>query len=146
MLIYKGRRLRQRSITDIPGREARGAFDTSNTLVISDSLDKEYSVKAEFELAYYKLDLWMSYGSITARYLSSSGTAGESFSSGSKVNPIQKIQLTAVPDSGKSIKEWRIYNNSTVDPYKYEIVKADDGVSNYTAIRILYRTYRQIRK
>ncbi|MDD7734066.1 MAG: Ig-like domain repeat protein, partial [Firmicutes bacterium] len=75
-----------------------GAFDTSNTLVISDSLDKEYSVKAEFELAYYKLDLWMSYGSITARYLSSSGTAGESFSSGSKVNPIQKIQLTAVPD------------------------------------------------
>lgn len=109
-----------------------GAFDTSNTLVISDSLDKEYSVKAEFELAYYKLDLWMSYGSITARYLSSSGTAGESFSSGSKVNPIQKIQLTAVPDSGKSIKEWRIYNNSTVDPDKYEIVKADDGVSNYT--------------
>ena len=109
-----------------------GAFDTSNTLVISDSLDKEYSVKAEFELAYYKLDLWMSYGSITARYLSSSGTAGESFSSGSKVNPIQKIQLTAVPDSGKSIKEWRIYNNSTVDPDKYETVKADDGVSNYT--------------
>lgn len=109
-----------------------GAFDTSNTLVISDSLDKEYSVKAEFELAYYKLDLWMSYGSITARYLSSSGTAGESFSSGSKVNPIQKIQLTAVPDSGKSIKEWRIYNNSTVAPDKYETVKADDGVSNYT--------------
>ena len=111
-----------------------GAFDTSNTLVISDSLDKEYSVKAEFELAYYRLEFDISdyKSTITAKYLSSAGTAGETFSSGSKVNPIQKIQLTAAPAGGKSIKEWRIYNNSTVDPDKYEIVKADDGVSNYT--------------
>ena len=111
-----------------------GAFDTSNTLVISDSLDKEYSVKAEFELAYYRLEFNISdyKSTITAKYLSSAGTAGETFSSGSKVNPIQKIQLTAAPAGGKSIKEWRIYNNSTVNPDKYEIVKADDGVSNYT--------------
>ena len=111
-----------------------GAFDTSNTLVISDSLDKEYSVKAEFELAYYRLEFNISdyKSTITAKYLSSAGTAGETFSSGSKVNPIQKIQLTAAPAGGKSIKEWRIYNNSTVYPDKYETVKADDGVSNYT--------------
>ncbi len=110
-----------------------GAFDTSNVLVISDSLDKEYSVKTEFELAYYKLDFSIDdyRSAITAKYLSSAGTAGESFSSGSKVNPIQKIQITAAPASGKSIKEWRIYNNSA-DPDKYETVKADDGVSNYT--------------
>lgn len=110
-------------------------YDTSNTLVITEDIENNYGVKAEFELAYYKLEFGAEGGEdngiVTAKYVSSSGTAGESFSSGDKVSPIQKIQLTAALKEEKSIKEWRVYSDSA-NADKYETVKAENGSDNYT--------------
>lgn len=104
-----------------------GAFDTRLTYTVSESLDKEYTVKAEFEPVYYKLSFGVEGGStngtITANYWNGTTTDG-TFQNGEKLSPLQSVQLTANM-SGKAIKGWKITRGTTE-----EIVQVNG--KNYT--------------
>lgn len=104
-----------------------GAFDTRLTYTVSESLDKEYTVKAEFEPVYYKLSFGVEGGStngtITANYWNGTTTDG-TFQNGEKLSPLQSVQLTANM-SGKAIKGWKITRGTTE-----EIVQVNG--QNYT--------------
>lgn len=92
-----------------------GAFDTRLTYTVSESLDKEYTVKAEFEPVYYELSFGVEGGStngtITANYWNGTTTDGI-FQNGGKLSPLQSVQLTANM-SGKAIKGWKITRGTT---------------------------------
>ncbi len=92
-----------------------GAFDTRLTYTVSESLDKEYTVKAEFEPVYYKLSFGVEGGStngtITANYWNGTTTDGI-FQNGGKLSPLESVQLTANM-SGKAIKGWKITRGTT---------------------------------
>lgn len=92
-----------------------GAFDTRLTYIVSESLDKEYTVKAEFEPVYYKLSFGVEGGStngtITANYWNGTTTDG-TFQNGVNLSPLQSVQLTANM-SGKAIKGWKITRGTT---------------------------------
>ena len=92
-----------------------GAFDTRLTYTVSESLDKEYTVKAEFEPVYYKLSFGVEGGStngtITANYWNGTTTDG-TFQNGVNLSPLQSVQLTANM-SGKAIKGWKITRGTT---------------------------------
>lgn len=92
-----------------------GAFDTRLTYIVSESLDKEYTVKAEFEPVYYKLSFGVEGGStngtITANYWNGTTTEG-TFQNGGNLSPLQSVQLTANM-SGKAIKGWKITRGTT---------------------------------
>ena len=92
-----------------------GAFDTRLTYIVSESLDKEYTVKAEFEPVYYKLSFGVEGGStngtITANYWNGTTTEG-TFQNGVNLSPLQSVQLTANM-SGKAIKGWKITRGTT---------------------------------
>lgn len=104
-----------------------GAFDTRLTYTVSESLDKEYTVKAEFEPVYYKLSFGVEGGStngtITANYWNGTTTDG-TFQNGVNLSPLQSVQLTANM-SGKAIKGWKITRGTTE-----EIVQVNG--KNYT--------------
>ena len=104
-----------------------GAFDTRLTYTVSESLDKEYTVKAEFEPVYYKLSFGVEGGStngtITANYWNGTTTDGI-FQNGGKLSPLESVQLTANM-SGKAIKGWKITRGTTE-----EIVQVNG--QNYT--------------
>ena len=104
-----------------------GAFDTRLTYTVSESLDKEYTVKAEFEPVYYKLSFGVeggsTNGSIAANYWNGTTTDGI-FQNGGKLSPLQSVQLTANM-SGKAIKGWKITRGTTE-----EIVQVNG--KNYT--------------
>lgn len=104
-----------------------GAFDTRLTYTVSESLDKEYTVKAEFEPVYYKLSFGVEGGStngtITANYWNGTTTDGI-FQNGGKLSPLESVQLTANM-SGKAIKGWKITRGTTE-----EIVQVNG--KNYT--------------
>ena len=104
-----------------------GAFDTRLTYTVSESLDKEYTVKAEFEPVYYKLSFGVEGGStngtITANYWNGTTTDG-TFQNGENLSPLQSVQLTANM-SGKAIKGWKITRGTTE-----EIVQVNG--KNYT--------------
>lgn len=92
-----------------------GAYNTSLTYTVSESLDKEYTVKAEFEPVYYKLSFGVEGGStngtITANYWNGTTTDG-TFQNGVNLSPLQSVQLTANM-SGKAIKGWKITRGTT---------------------------------
>ena len=104
-----------------------GAFDTRLTYTVSESLDKEYTVKAEFEPVYYKLSFGVeggrTNGTITANYWNGTTTDGI-FQNGGNLSPLQSVQLTANM-SGKAIKGWKITRGTTE-----EIVQVNG--KNYT--------------
>lgn len=104
-----------------------GAFDTRLTYTVSESLDKEYTVKAEFEPVYYKLSFGVeggrTNGTITANYWNGTTTDGI-FQNGRNLSPLQSVQLTANM-SGKAIKGWKITRGTTE-----EIVQVNG--KNYT--------------
>ena len=104
-----------------------GAFDTRLTYTVSESLDKEYTVKAEFEPVYYKLSFGVeggsTNGSIAANYWNGTTTDGI-FQNGGKLSPLESVQLTANM-SGKAIKGWKITRGTTE-----EIVQVNG--KNYT--------------
>lgn len=104
-----------------------GAFDTRLTYTVSESLDKEYTVKAEFEPVYYKLSFGVeggrTNGTITANYWNGTTTDGI-FQNGGKLSPLESVQLTANM-SGKAIKGWKITRGTTE-----EIVQVNG--QNYT--------------
>lgn len=94
---------------------------------MSESLDKEYTVKAEFEPVYYKLSFGVeggrTNGTITANYWNGTTTDGI-FQNGGNLSPLQSVQLTANM-SGKAIKGWKITRGTTE-----EIVQVNG--KNYT--------------
>lgn len=104
-----------------------GAFDTRLTYTVSESLDKEYTVKAEFEPVYYKLSFGVeggrTNGTITANYWNGTTTDGI-FQNGGNLSPLESVQLTANM-SGKAIKGWKITRGTTE-----EIVQVNG--KNYT--------------
>lgn len=104
-----------------------GAFDTRLTYTVSESLDKEYTVKAEFEPVYYELSFGVeggsTNGSIAANYWNGTTTDGI-FQNGGKLSPLESVQLTANM-SGKAIKGWKITRGTTE-----EIVQVNG--KNYT--------------
>lgn len=104
-----------------------GAYNTSLTYTVSESLDKEYTVKAEFEPVYYELSFGVeggsTNGSIAANYWNGTTTDGI-FQNGGKLSPLQSVQLTANM-SGKAIEGWKITRGTTE-----EIVQVNG--KNYT--------------
>ena len=104
-----------------------GAYNTSLTYTVSESLDKEYTVKAEFEPVYYELSFGVeggsTNGSIAANYWNGTTTDGI-FQNGGKLSPLESVQLTANM-SGKAIKGWKITRGTTE-----EIVQVNG--QNYT--------------
>lgn len=104
-----------------------GAYNTSLTYTVSESLDKEYTVKAEFEPVYYELSFGVeggsTNGSIAANYWNGTTTDGI-FQNGGKLSPLESVQLTANM-SGKAIKGWKITRGTTE-----EIVQVNG--KNYT--------------
>ena len=101
------------------------AFDTSLTYTVSESLNQDYTVEAEFEPVYYKLSFSVQNndGSITANYWNGTTTEG-TFQNGGKLSPLESVQLTANM-SGKAIKGWKITRGTTE-----EIVQVNG--KNYT--------------
>ena len=89
------------------------AFDTSLTYTVSESLNQDYTVEAEFEPVYYKLSFSVQNndGSITANYWNGTTTEG-TFQNGGKLSPLESVQLTANM-SGKAIKGWKITRGTT---------------------------------
>ena len=85
-----------------------GAYNTSLTYTVSESLDKDYTVEAEFEPVYYKLSFSVQNndGSIAANYWNGTTTDGI-FQNGGNLSPLESVQLTANM-SGKAIKGWKI--------------------------------------
>lgn len=101
------------------------AFDTSLTYTVSESLNQDYTVEAEFEPVYYKLSFSVQNndGSITANYWNGTTTEG-TFQNGGKLSPLESVQLTANM-SGKAIEGWKITRGTTE-----EIVQVNG--KNYT--------------
>ncbi len=89
------------------------AFDTSLTYTVSESLNQDYTVEAEFEPVYYKLSFSVQNndGSITANYWNGTTTEG-TFQNGGKLSPLESVQLTANM-SGKAIQGWKITRGTT---------------------------------
>ncbi len=116
-------------VNDSPKYGADGALDTSNEIVVMSNIQASCTIKVEFELEYHKLDFSFNEGSgtVTAKYIKNDGTEGSAFSSGSKLNPLQTVQLTATPADGKAITGWQIVRDGVT-----EDVKTSDGKSNYT--------------
>ncbi|MFR6379025.1 MAG: hypothetical protein ACLUNZ_03540 [Evtepia sp.] len=92
---------------------------------MSESLNQDYTVEAEFEPVYYKLSFSVQNndGSITANYWNGTTTEG-TFQNGGKLSPLESVQLTANM-SGKAIKGWKITRGTTE-----EIVQVNG--KNYT--------------
>lgn len=95
--------------------EEDGTYNTSLTYTVSTSVQKAYTVKAEFEPVYYKLNFSVQNndGSITANYWNGTTTEG-TFQNGGNLSPLQSVQLTAnVPN--KSISGWQITKNEQTE-------------------------------
>ena len=122
-----GYKLAKWTINDQPVylNQVDGTYNTSLTYTVSESLDMDYTVEAEFEPVYYKLSFSVQNndGSITANYWNGTTTEG-TFQNGGKLSPLQSVQLTANM-SGKAIKGWKITRGTTE-----EIVQVNG--KNYT--------------
>ena len=97
-----------------------GAYNTAQSYTVTDNVQRDYTIKAEFKPAYYTLNFNVEgdSGTVTANYWNGT-TVGSVFKSGGKLSPLESVQLTAkVP--GKSITGWKITQNGTD-----EIVKVD---------------------
>lgn len=100
-----------------------GAYNTSN-VITKESLQTKYSIKADFTLTYYSLEMGFatgSSGSIIAKYLDDAGMEGDTFYSSTspsltpttatkKLSPLKKVRITATPEKGQVISGWRIYS------------------------------------
>ena len=110
-----GYKLAKWTINDQPVylNQVDGTYNTSLTYTVSESLDMDYTVEAEFEPVYYKLSFSVQNndGSITANYWNGTTTEG-TFQNGEKLSPLQSVQLTANM-SGKAIKGWKITRGTT---------------------------------
>lgn len=110
-----GYKLAKWTINDQPVylNQVDGTYNTSLTYTVSESLDKAYTVEAEFEPVYYKLSFSVQNndGSITANYWNGTTTEG-TFQNGGNLSPLQSVQLTANM-SGKAIKGWKITRGTT---------------------------------
>ena len=104
-----------------------GAYNTAQSYTVTEDVQEDYKVKAEFKPAYYTLNFNIQgdSGTVTANYWNGT-TVGSSFKNGGKLSPLESVQLTAnVP--GKSITGWKITQNGTD-----EIVKVDGTGTIYT--------------
>lgn len=100
-----------------------GAYNTSN-VITKESLQTKYSIKADFTLTYYSLEMGFatgSSGSIIAKYLNDAGTEGDIFydsnspsitptTATQQLSPLKKVRITATPAEGQVISGWRIYS------------------------------------
>ena len=122
-----GYKLAKWTINDQPVylNQVDGTYNTSLTYTVSESLDKAYTVEAEFKPVYYTLSFSVQNndGSITANYWNGTTTDG-TFQNGGNLSPLQSVQLTANM-SGKAIKGWKITRGTTE-----EIVQVNG--KNYT--------------
>ena len=122
-----GYKLAKWTINDQPVylNQVDGTYNTSLTYTVSESLDKAYTVEAEFKPVYYTLSFSVQNndGSITANYWNGTTTEG-TFQNGGKLSPLESVQLTANM-SGKAIKGWKITRGTTE-----EIVQVNG--KNYT--------------
>ena len=122
-----GYKLAKWTINDQPVylNQVDGTYNTSLTYMVSESLDKAYTVEAEFKPVYYTLSFSVQNndGSITANYWNGTTTEG-TFQYGGNLSPLQSVQLTANM-SGKAIKGWKITRGTTE-----EIVQVNG--KNYT--------------
>ena len=122
-----GYKLAKWTINDQPVylNQVDGTYNTSLTYTVSESLDKAYTVEAEFKPVYYTLSFSVQNndGSITANYWNGTTTEG-TFQYGGNLSPLQSVQLTANM-SGKAIKGWKITRGTTE-----EIVQVNG--KNYT--------------
>ncbi len=122
-----GYKLAKWTINDQPVylNQVDGTYNTSLTYTVSESLDMDYTVEAEFEPVYYTLSFSVQNndGSITANYWNGTTTEG-TFPNGGNLSPLQSVQLTANM-SGKAIKGWKITRGTTE-----EIVQVNG--KNYT--------------
>ena len=90
-----------------------GAYNTAQIYTVTEDVQTDYTVKAEFKPTYYTLNFNVQgdSGTVTANYWNGT-TAGSSFTSGGQLSPLESVQLTAsVP--GKSITGWKISQNGT---------------------------------
>ena len=110
-----GYKLAKWTINDQPVylNQVDGTYNTSLTYTVSESLDKAYTVEAEFKPVYYTLSFSVQNndGSITANYWNGTTTEG-TFQNGGKLSPLESVQLTANM-SGKAIKGWKITRGTT---------------------------------
>lgn len=122
-----GYKLAKWTINDQPVylNQVDGTYNTSLTYTVSESLDKAYTVEAEFKPVYYTLSFSVQNndGSITANYWNGTTTEG-TFQNGRNLSPLESVQLTANM-SGKAIKGWKITRGTTE-----EIVQVNG--KNYT--------------
>ena len=100
-----------------------GAYNTSN-VITKESLQTKYSIKADFTLTYYSLEMGFatgSSGSIIAKYLDDAGMEGDTFYSSTspsltpttatkQLSPLKKVRITATPSKDQVISGWRIYS------------------------------------
>lgn len=97
-------------------------YNTSN-VITKENLQTKYSIKADFTLTYYSLEMGFatgSSGSIIAKYLDDAGMEGDIFYSTApsltpttatkKLSPLKKVRITATPAAGQVISGWRIYS------------------------------------
>lgn len=139
-----------------------GVFNTSNVITKED-LQTKYSIKADFTLTYYKLEMGfatVSSGSIIAKYLDDAGMEGDIFYSTSPsltpttaikwLSPLKKVRITATPATGRVISGWRIYSGTDSDGTDSEgtLVKNDDGTTytgnTYTVSSINANTWIKV--
>ena len=110
-----GYKLAKWTINDQPVylNQVDGTYNTSLTYTVSESLDKAYTVEAEFKPVYYTLSFSVQNndGSITANYWNGTTTDG-TFQNGGNLSPLESVQLTANM-SGKAIKGWKITRGTT---------------------------------
>ncbi len=97
-----------------------GAYNTARSYTVTEDVQENCKIKAEFKPVYYKLNFNVEgeNGTVTANYWNGT-TVGSSFKNGGELSPLHSVQLTAnVP--GKSITGWKVTQNGTD-----EIVKVD---------------------
>lgn len=113
-------------------------YNTSN-VITKENLQTKYSIKADFTLTYYSLEMGFatgSSGSIIAKYLDDAGMEGDIFYSTApsltpttatkKLSPLKKVRITATPENDQVISGWRIYSGTDSDG---TLVKNDDGTT-----------------
>lgn len=88
---------------------------TLQVAIPEDTTKDTWRVEAVFTQIFYKLNYTIDDGTITAKYLNDNGGTGSQFNSGDDFSPLQKVQLTAAPGSGKVISAWEVNGEAVLN-------------------------------
>lgn len=101
-------------VTDANGQDlAKDQYTISGNQLIVDSLKDDIHVKVTFEPAFYRLGFSADeHGSVTAHYLTDGEPDGAALTSSGNVASGKSIRLTAKPEEGYVVEQWKISRNN----------------------------------